>query len=238
MPPFFSLGVRPEKDIIAAGVLYFNAPRFAGAAEKRVVIVPSGTAILTNGWFADVVNGIGRNFSTDARFEYGLRATFGVGREETDALRGLGKIKNALNIGGFANVNVTERFQLQSSTRFGSGYGHDGLLVDAGASFDVVQWGHASLSLDASVSFANASYMRSFYGVSAQQSAASGLAVYRPGAGRQWSTAGISLTTPLHPKVLAVVSLEYARLGGAAASSPYVRRTSAPSIEATIAYGF
>ena len=35
MPPFFSLGVRPEKDILAAGVLYFNAPQFAGSARRR-----------------------------------------------------------------------------------------------------------------------------------------------------------------------------------------------------------
>lgn len=238
MPPFFSLGVRPDKDIYAVGALYFDAPRYAGAAEQRVVIVPSATAILTNGWFADVVNGIGRNFSTDPRFEFGARATFGVGREETDALRGLGKIHNALNIGGFANWNVTERFQLQSSARFGSGYHHDGVLVDVGASYDIIRWGHASLTLDASASFANASYMRSFYGVSAQQSAASGIASYDPRAGRQWSTAGISLTTPLHPKVLAYVSLEFTRLAGPAASSPYARRINARAIEATIAYGF
>ena len=238
MPPFFSLGVRPEKDILAAGVLYFNAPQFAGSPERRVVVVPSGTVFLTNGWFADVVNGIGRNFSTDARFEYGLRASLGVGREETDAIRGLGKIGNALDLGGFANWNVTEHFQLQSSLRYGSGYDHDGLLVDAGAAYDVIRYGPASLTVDVSMSFANASYMRSFYGVSPAQSAASGIAPYRPGAGRQWSTAGISLTTPLHPKVLAVVSLEYARLGGPAASSPYARRITAPSIEATVVYGF
>ena len=71
MPPFFSLGVRPDKDIYAVGALYFNAPRYAGAEGKRVVIVPSATAILTNGWFADVVNGVGRNFSTGPRFEFG-----------------------------------------------------------------------------------------------------------------------------------------------------------------------
>ena len=238
MPAFFSLGVRPDKDIYAAGLLYFNAPRYAGAADKRIVIVPSATAILANGWFADVVNGIGRNFSTDPRFEFGVRATFGVGREETGALRGLGKIRNALNVGGFANWNVTERFQLQSSARFGSGYNHDGLLVDVGASYDIIRWGHASLTLDTSASFANASYMRSFYGVSARQSADSGFAPYDPGAGRQWSTAGISLTTPLHPKVLAVVSLEYSRLASSAASSPYAQRPNSRSIEATIAWAF
>jgi MipA family protein len=238
MPPFFSLGTRPEQDIVAAGVLYFDAPQFAGSDQKRVIIVPSGTVFLTNGWFADVVNGIGRNFSTDARFEYGPRASFGVGREETDAIRGLGKIKNALDLGGFANWNVTERFQMQSSLRYGSGYDRDGLLVDVGAAYDVVRFGPASLTVDTSVSFANASYMRSFYGVSAGQSIASGIEPYRPGAGRQWSTAGISLTTPLHAKVLAVVSLEYAHLVGPAASSPYVRRITAPSLEATIVYGF
>ena len=133
---------------------------------------------------------------------------------------------------------MTERFQLQSSARFGSGYDHDGLLVDVGASYDILQYGPASVALNASASFANARYMRSFYGVSAQQSAASGIAAYNPRAGLQWSTAGISVTTPLHPNVLAIVSLGYTRLAGPAASSPYVRRADAPSIEATIAYGF
>ena len=86
MPPFYGLGERPEKDVLAAGLLYFHAPRYAGSDEQRTIVLPSGTAILANGFFADAINGVGFNFSADKRFEYGVRATLGLGR---DARRGV-----------------------------------------------------------------------------------------------------------------------------------------------------
>jgi outer membrane scaffolding protein for murein synthesis (MipA/OmpV family) len=238
IPPFYSLGPRPAEDVLAAGVLFFHAPRYAGSDQLRTVIAPSGTAILVNGFFADPISGVGFNFSADPRLEAGLRATLGLGREEVAALRGLGTIRNAPNAGGFANYNVTGRFQLQSALRYGSGYDHHGMLVDVGASYDIFQQDHVSVTLDASASYANGPYMRSYYGVSDAQAAASGYGAYRPGAGVQWRTAGLSITAPVHPKALGFLSLEYTRLAGQAAASPYARKADSISIQANVSYGF
>jgi outer membrane scaffolding protein for murein synthesis (MipA/OmpV family) len=237
IPPFYALGPRPAENVLALGLLYFHAPRYAGADEQRTVIAPSGTAILANGFFADPISGVGFNASADPRFEYGVRATIGLGRDEP-ALRGLGTIHNAANVGAFANWNVTERFQLQSALRYGQGYDHDGMLLDAGASYDLYQQDHVSVTVEASLSYANAAYTRSFYGVSAAQSAASGYAPYVPGAGAQWHTLGLSFTAPVHPKALAFLSVDYTRLTGPAAASPYARKTDSIAIQANVSYAF
>jgi outer membrane scaffolding protein for murein synthesis (MipA/OmpV family) len=223
IPPFYALGERPAEDLYALGALFFAAPRFAGSEETRRVFRPSATVMLRNGFFADPISGVGFNASTDPRFEYGARATLGLGREASDAAPQLGRIADSLNIGGFANMNATSRLTLQSALRHGGGRGHDGTLVDVGASFDLLQWNHGSLSVEASESFASSRYMRSYYGV---------------GGGPQWTTGGISVTTPLHPKVLAVVSVDRTWLPHAVAESPLVKRSHWSSLQATIAIAF
>lgn len=223
IPPFYALGGRPAEDIYAAGVLYFWGPRFSGSDETRRLIRPSATIILGNGFFADPISGIGFNASTDPRFEYGVRATLGPGREASDAAPELGRLPDSLNVGGFANMNVTSRFSLQSALRYGGGRDHDGTLLDLGASFDLVQWNHGSFTVDASENFASSSYMHSYYGV---------------GGGPQWTTGGLSVTTPLHPKVLAVVSFDRTWLAQPVAESPLVKRSSWSSVQATIAIAF
>ena len=238
LPPFYSLGPAPEKDIYAAGALYFNAPRYSGGQEKKIVVVPSATVILTNGIFADVVNGVGRNFSTDSRFEFGPRVTIGLGRDEPAPLRGLGKIRDSINVGGFANYNATDRWQLQSSARYGSGYHHNGLSFDIGSSYDIFQQGPASVTAQVSAGYADRQYMQSFYGVSADQAVASGYSRYNPKAGVQSTSASLSVTAPVHEKALAFVSLGYTRLTGDAAQSPYVLRRTSPAVEASVAFSF
>src|SRR5215472_17524965 len=74
IPPFYSLGPRPAADVFAAGAMYFHAPLYAGSDEQHTIVVPSATAILVNGFFADPLSGIGWNASTDPRFEFGPRA--------------------------------------------------------------------------------------------------------------------------------------------------------------------
>jgi outer membrane scaffolding protein for murein synthesis (MipA/OmpV family) len=238
IPPFYALGPRSAEDLYAAGVLYFRAPRYAGSDEIRSVVAPSATIMLNDGFFADPISGIGYNASADPRFEYGPRATIGLGRQEPAELRGLGRIHHAANVGGFANFNVTDRFQLQSSLRYGSGYDHRGALADAGASYDLFQQDHVSVTVDASISFANARYMKSFYGVSTAQSMASGYPAYAPAAGAQWHTAGLSLTAPVHPKALAYFSVDHTWLEGPARASPLVRKSSWTAIEANVSYAF
>jgi outer membrane scaffolding protein for murein synthesis (MipA/OmpV family) len=238
IPPFYSLGPRPQKDILAVGAMYFRAPLYAGSDEPKSVMAPSATAILVNGFFADPISGIGWNASTDPRFEFGPRATLGLGREEPAALHGMGKIHNAVNVGGFANYNATNRFQLQSALRYGSGYDRDGALLDAGASYDIFQRDHVAVTVAGSASFANAAYMQSFYGVSGAQSARSGYPEYHPHSGMQWHVLELSVTAPVHPKALAYFALDYGRLDGPAAASPLSRKSDWIAIEMSVDYAF
>jgi outer membrane scaffolding protein for murein synthesis (MipA/OmpV family) len=223
VPPFYALGPRPDENVMAAGVLFFDAPRWAGAEETRRTWRPSATILCTNGFFADPISGIGWNASADKRFEYGLRATLGLGREAVDAAPSLKRVPDTLNVGAFANWNATTRLALQSSVRYGAGGGRDGTLVDLGASLDVLQWDHGSLAIDTSASFASASFMQSYYGV---------------GAGPQWTTVGLTLATPLHRRVFSVFSIDRARLSDKAAASPIVERRLFTTLQAAVSFLF
>lgn len=223
IPPFYALGPRPDEDQAAIGMLLFDAPRWSGSGESRLVLRPSATILRTNGLFADAISGIGWNASADPRFEYGLRATLGVGRPAVRAASGSLPVPDTLNAGAFANWSATTRLSFQSSVRYGAGVRHDGTLVDLGASLDIVQWDHGSLAIDASANFANEPFMRTYYGV---------------GGGPQWVTEGVTLATPLHPRIFCVVSLERTRLSATAAASPIVSRRQFGTLDVAVSFLF
>lgn len=223
IPPFYALGPRPDDTQFAASVLFFDAPRWSGSSETRRTWRPSATVLRTDGWFADTVSGIGWNASRDTRFEYGVRATLGIGRPAVAYVPGAKRVPDTANLGTFANWNATERLSLQSSLRYGAGAGHDGTLLDLGASFDLLQWDHGSFAMQTSANFASRPFMRSYYGVNA---------------GPQRTMAGFSLASPLHRRIYCAMSLDRTRLSGTVSASPIVARRVFNSFDASLSFLF
>jgi outer membrane scaffolding protein for murein synthesis (MipA/OmpV family) len=240
IPPFYSLGPRPEADVVAGGVMAFRAPRFAGAESDRGIVAPSATLVRTDGFFADPLSGVGWNASRDPAFETGIRATLGLGRDADPALPGMGSIPNRPNVGAFANWNVTPRFQLHSALRAGSGETRRGVRADAGAAFDLYQRGYVAVTLEGTLAWANRRYQREFFGVTAEQSRASGgvFAPFAPGAGAVSRALSLALSTPVHERALLYVAVERSWVAGPGADSPVVSRRRGLALQAQLNWLF
>jgi outer membrane protein len=226
LPTFFQLGVRPDQRMLTAGVLVTDQARYDGAAERRTEYLPDIGLYRTDGWFADTINGLGYNASTDKAWEYGMRALPDLGRDESSALRGLGRIQPTLLASAFANANLSERLQLQSTVNFGAGYGHRGARVDLGAAYAFFVEGPFQIGVDASIGLADRHYAQSYYGINADQAARTGRPTYQPAAGADQLRADLTFFAPLSEKWISYSSVGRNRLLGDAARGPYVVRKS------------
>lgn len=234
LPPFFEMDAVPQAAQLGVGAIVIDDARYVGADERHARAYPTASYYHPSGFFADAISGVGVNFSHSTSFDAGVRATLDFGRDEPPALHGMGKINASLDPGLFYNLNVNEAVQLQSTLRYGLGYGHDGALFDVGASCVVWAHGKSGIALDTSASYANGAYMRSYYGVSAAQSVASGYAPYDPQAGWHLWRAGVSGLAQLNAAWSLYGGIERVELIGDAKHSPYVQRRTDP----TVYFGF
>ncbi|WP_173932324.1 MipA/OmpV family protein [Chelativorans sp. Marseille-P2723] len=143
---------------------------------------------------------------------------------DTDkALRGLDPIRFGVELGGFAEVYPSQNIRLRGEVRRGI-RSHDGLVADV--ALDVFDDLSSTIRISGGprLSFANADYFDAYYGISATESARSGLPRYEPGGGIKSVGAGAAITWMTTEKITTSVFSEYERLVGPAANSPLVKR--------------
>jgi MipA family protein len=225
---FYNLGARPAETAIRAGAVLITSRAYDGSDEQKVSVLPGIFLQASNGLFADPLNGVGYSFQPLGDLQYGLRINLESGRSVEDNLPGFEKIKVRLNPGAYANYNVNDKLTLRSALRLGVGDGADGSLVHLGGSYKVFQAGFFGVSLNAHVKYANSSYLQSYFGVNAAQSASSGLKAYQPKAGFAAAKVSLTAATPLSREVFVFVNASVQRLLGDAANSPIVKSKTQP----------
>ena len=233
-------GAAPGSDGGAFGAAVITSPEYRGSDARRTMLLPLLDYQWASGWFAGASNGIGFNFSGTPQMQYGLRVTADLGRKESrsSALRGMGDVPAALEGGGFFNYHLSRELLLTSTLRYGAGVGHKGLVVDLGAGYSTVIAPAWRLGAGAGLTFVNARYMQSFFGVTAGQSAASGYAVTTAGAGVRDVRVNTMLTYSIDPRLAVTTVLSASSLQGDAKDSPLTRkRTSATGVVA-VTYAF
>jgi outer membrane scaffolding protein for murein synthesis (MipA/OmpV family) len=230
----------PGKDGGTAVAAVIAAYEYQGSDQQRTLFLPVLNYQWANGWFAGVTNGIGYNFSSSPQMQYGLRLTANQGREESRAntLRGMGNVDAAAEGGAFLNYSLSQGMVLTSSIRFGAGAHSNGLVVDLGAGYATAVAPNWYLSAGAGITLVNADYMQSFFGVTGDQSAASGHRVYTPGAGVRDLRASMALTYSIDQRTSVTTALSSSSLLGDAQDSPIThKRTSVTGVVA-ITYAF
>ena len=233
-------GAASGKDSGSAGAAVFSTPAYLGADKRRTLLLPVLDYQWANGWFAGVSNGIGVNFSDSPQMQYGLRLTVDAGRKESraNALRGMGDVAAAAEGGAFFNYAPLQGLVLTSSLRYGAGAQHKGLLVDLGAGYSSELAKNWRLGGGAGITFANAPYMQSFFGVSAAQAATSGYAVYTAGSGARDARAKLALTYSIDQRTSLTTVLSASRLLSEAKDSPLTRKRTSGSGVVAINYAF
>lgn len=222
---------------VALGLGVAYGPEYEGASDRDTEAYP----VLTARW---------RRFGFDsATLRYFLveseRATltvglgYDVGRDadvDGNRLRGMGEIESggtAVATGGYSigavtlSANVTHLFN-----------GSEGTRAELGASVPMPLGPRAALTFYVGTRWADANYAQAYFGVTPQQSAASGFAAYEAGSGFVAWGGMVHGFYALTPKWSAFGRVGAGRLMGDAKDSPTTARSTQVSGLAGFAYAF
>ncbi|AMK20294.1 MULTISPECIES: MipA/OmpV family protein [Sphingobium] len=116
--------------------------------------------------------------------------------------------------------------------------GHDGLVATAQLSYAAYRGGRVFVNVDAQANYGDGKYMRSYFGVTAEESLRSGLAAYRPGGGLRDVGAGATLGYRLSRRWGLIARAGANRYLGDAGDSPIVEEGSKVQAIAGLALSF
>lgn len=157
-------------------------------------------------------------------------ARYQSGRKQDthEALMGLGNIRATVAVGPFLQYRIHEHIRLFADMRHALGAGQ-GTRVDFGARVGFYKTEKFGALGAIRATWASDKYMRTFFGVTPQQSAAShlGHAVYRPGSGISEVAFSVGSRYYISDETSIVNFVEYGRLFGNAKDSPLVDAGSA-----------
>ena len=209
-----------------AGGLVYVSPKFEGSKSYSVigfpVIAPAGLGdagvIQVNG--IDDIRWRALQFGA---FEFGPLGGYRFGRSEDDATRlfGTGDIEGGLVLGGFATYRTGPLALSASYHHQATGDETGGLFRLSAQAITKLAPG-VKLTTTLGTNYATDDYMTSFFGVTAFQSAASGLPVYLPSAGFKDVHIGAVGTIDLNDRWTLMLIGRYSRLIGDAADSPII----------------
>lgn len=222
------------------GAVVIGAPRYAGSDERGWLVLPSIDYRWKNGWFAGLSNGVGYLFPSRPDMQYGLRITADIGRNESrsDALTGMGSIHPRAEAGAFFNYFPTREVFLTSSLRYGAGNDWNGLQVDLGAGYTTPLTPQLRGNFGVAATYVNGAYMQAYFGVTPQQSASSGYAVYTPGAGFRDVRLNASLVYAIDARWALTGALTVGALQSGAKDSPIVFEPTVVTGIVAVSYGF
>ncbi len=234
--PAADVNTAPEGPVysISAGVI--STPTFVGDDESQTIILPN-VSVKYGDFFSASLYGVEYVARRKGDWRFGTAVSYDFGRAEsaennplyvaaspsTD-LQGMGDIDGTFEIGGFVQYKV-KSYSAKLKVLQGLNGGHDGLKGEASASYS----GQVNVlplplfySVGPTISFGNDTYNNTFFGVSADQSVASGLNQYDADAGI--NSVGFKATAilPLSRNTSIISFIEYSQLTGDAKDSSLV----------------
>jgi outer membrane protein len=151
-------------------------------------------------------------------------------------LRGLDNVNAAFELGGRLAYQW-QMFRPWLAVRYGLG-GHNGVVAETGLDLRFRPTAVTEFAIGPRASFATGEYMRTYFGVTAAESARSGLRTHDPRGGIKGAGAEISGRYEFTPQWALLSSVTYERLVGDAASSPIVKLGSADQITARLGVSY
>ncbi|CDZ56984.1 MipA/OmpV family protein [Neorhizobium galegae] len=220
--------------VVGAGVMY--APKFEGSDEFEVRPIPVISARIGDRVSIDPT-GLAVDLLRSNGFTLSVKGGYEMGRSEDDSdhLRGLGDVDAGGVIGGKLSYEFgpAELYASIDKTIGGS----DGLTGKIGANVSQ-RYDRFILSAGASATIADDNHMESYFGVTSEQSARSGLSEYEAGAGLKRFDIEASVTYMATENWLIRGQAEVGFLTGDAADSPIVEDDVQPSAMLMIGYKF
>jgi outer membrane protein len=206
-------------------------PTFEGSDSYEVVpyplidIRPAGTAE----HFKSSRDGFSFGLYESGPFRFGLVGHVVLPRNDSDddALRGLGDVDWAVELGAFAEYWPVNWLRTRAELVQGIG-GHHGLVADFSADVVVPVMPKLTVSGGPRLTLATASAISPYFDVTPAQSLASGLPVYDAGGGIRSYGVGAQARYQWTPRWESHVFVEYERLADDVADSPLVSLRGSP----------
>jgi MipA family protein len=248
-----------SRDTVTIGVGGAVLPRYEGSGDYRLSPAAairgkvSGVSFITQGTalFVDLVPSSG---GPGTKFNLGPMAHLTLNRSSLKTtrdlqVRALGRIPVAVEVGGHVGVTRTglitsdyDSINVDVSLSHDVTGTHDSLIVTPSITYGTPLSRKAYLGIYASANHVGSGYARTYFGVTAAQTLASGLTTYTPRAGFKDINGGlfgsVSLTGDLRHGLSLFGITAYSKLIGDAGRSPVVRDRSQWFGGAGLAYTF
>lgn len=223
--------------VFEVGVGSFYAPAFLGSDDYQLFAAPTLSVRYKDRAFISA-QGIGADLVATESLRAGPILKFQMARRErngnalriagtrSDALRGLGDVGFTPEAGGYIEYRW-RALAARAELRKGLG-GHDGMIGDLSMRYMIPLTAPKPakppmlFSLGTRATFVDSGYNSAYFGVTAIQSARSGLPRYDADGGLLSAGVSGALIVPLSPKLNATILGGYDRLAGDAARSPLV----------------
>ena len=242
--PLAALAQSLPQDTVLLGAGVRSRPAYDGSASQRGDLIPV-VRYYGKPWFARTTQGLlegGARIELAPGLNLGAQIVYEAGRiaSESDFLR-------SHNV---ADINPGASFGLHVEWDGKLGPAPVGVLARGRQHMDSDRGARADLRATVGIygderilaglfvqgTWANAKAGQSLYGVTQQQSAATGLVAFDAGSGPVFASIGLLGSIDLGREWLAVASVEGRRLQGDAARSPLVERTSNSYASVGLAY--
>ena len=217
-----------------AGGVAAAVPRYEGANSSHGVVFPLFDASYGN-FFAGDLRGIGYQFVKERNLQFGVRLGGAPGRKESvdTHLAGTGDLSRSGELGLFLNTRNDIGY-----LKLKAGGGKRGSHVELSAGLDFRPAQRDTLRVGATVGWANAEYMQTYFGIDATQAANSGLPAYQAAGGLHNYALITSWTHVFDRHWLGSVALSQRHVAGSARNSPLVTDTTANVVSGVVLYLF
>jgi outer membrane scaffolding protein for murein synthesis (MipA/OmpV family) len=207
--------------VVKVGVIGGVSPDYEGSNDYEFGMGPDISITWKDLiWFKGKT--LGANLLRRGAWRAGPLVAKSSGRDEddNDKLEGLDDVDGGFAVGGFVKYRK-KPFRFELDIRQDTGSGHEGALIEAGAGVGIPFDKPLFLAM-LQTTWASDDYMENFFGVSAKESARSGLKEFDADSGIK--DIGIKLTSGirLRKNLRLALSLQYKRLIGDASDSPIV----------------
>lgn len=228
---------------IAAGGIAVVMPRYEGSKQYHVVgvpfLAPGGPESDKDRFHFKGADDLRVRLLDIQNLEFGALGGWRFGRHEDDShhLIGLGAIDGGLILGGYVAYHMGPLMPFVSYHHQVTGSTTGGVLrFGTEAKAQVLPW--LKLTAIGGASWADDDYMTSFFGVTAAQSAASGLTRFDTGAGIKDAFVELGSEFRIDAAWKLKLSGRYTRLVGDAAASPVTESADQFTGMVTITYDF
>ena len=223
-----------SKDLYLGAVLA-DVSASEGSHARQLVAVPTASGLWSNGVFARI-GAVGWDVTDDPTMDYGPLLTYGIRSKRSDDAGH--ESRWDFQGGAFWSFMFAREIQFGSQLLYGGGADNRGLQLKLGADVSYRLGSHDSLTLSPGLTLADASFMRSTYGISATQASIDGLPAYGAKAGLRDLHLDIDWNCELSTKFTLDTGVSLTRLMGSAARSPLIAQRNDAELFTALTYHF